>query len=248
MRITSRAEWGARPPKRRLTIETPTRELWLHHTAGDHRGAAGVRNIQDFHMDSRGWSDIAYSYLIDRHTLEIFEGRGAGIAGGHTKGHNTHSHAICVMGNFENYGISGALLDTIAGLVAHGHSEGWWPDQLTGGHRDAPGAQTACPGRYLWAQIPEINRKALGGTTVEPTEIVRQSQQRLIDSGFALPWFGADGIWGEESDTALKEALEAIDDRDDLVDDLTARLEECLSSPASNAIAALHQALSHYDQ
>ena len=123
MDIIKRETWGARSPRSRSEIPTPTPELWLHHSAGSERGAEGVRKIQRFHMDNRGWSDIAYSFIIDRVSLEVFEGRGAGILGGHTFGHNATAHGICVMGNFNEMEVSVALGSKIADLVAFGHSQ-----------------------------------------------------------------------------------------------------------------------------
>lgn len=153
--IISRTDWGARAPKRRSKIPTPTRELWLHHTAGNESGAAGMRKIQNFHMDGRGWSDIAYSFVIDPETLFIYEARGAGVLGGHTFGRNSISHAICVMGNFDRRTVPPALVDRIAQLAAYGHRKGWWPKTLTGGHRDV--RSTSCPGDNLYRELAPIN-------------------------------------------------------------------------------------------
>ena len=157
MRIITRVEWQARPPKttpRAITLPTP--ELWLHHTASPTGYAVRVRAIQDYHMDVRGWNDIAYSYLIN-HDGDIYEGRGAGIAGGHTAGHNTISHAICVMGNYDLTQPSVAALRSVVELARYGHAEGWWREGFTGGHRDASGASTSCPGGNLWKQLPTLN-------------------------------------------------------------------------------------------
>lgn len=154
--IVSRSEWDARPPRYTNQIETPTAELWLHHTASPSGGAARVRAIQDFHVDKRGWSDIAYSFLIN-HEGTVFEGRGPGVAGGHTRGHNTVSHAICVLGNYDTVHPSQAALSAVVELARIGYERGWWPEKFTGGHRDASGASTSCPGRNLYARIPEIN-------------------------------------------------------------------------------------------
>jgi hypothetical protein len=162
--IVTRAEWGARPPKRRHFIDTPTPRLWLHHTAGAlDAGGNGVwwddvRGIQDFHMDVRGWSDIAYSFLVGGGM--VFEGRGVGIAGGHTAGENTESHAICLIGNYEFMHPTDADLQAIADLTRHGLEHGWWADDITGPHKAAPGASTACCGRHLIAKIPDIRRMA----------------------------------------------------------------------------------------
>lgn len=109
-------------------------------------------------MDSREWTDISYSYVIDPDSLKIYEGRGAGIRGGHTKNRNSISHAICVMGNFNNDKVTGNLINVIGALVAYGHKQGWWPSRLTGGHRDV--VSTECPGDNLYAAIGQINTVA----------------------------------------------------------------------------------------
>lgn len=165
MKILPRSAWSARPPKRRHTITTPTPELWLHHTAGaedaghDGRWADDVAGIQRFHQDMRGWTDIAYSFLVDA-SGQVWEGRGPGIAGGHTKGRNTVSHGICAIGNYDQTEPSEELLESLAQLVAHGLLAGWWATTITGGHREAPGAATACPGRHLMAKMGSVNARA----------------------------------------------------------------------------------------
>lgn len=69
MDIIPRASWGARPPAwgpYALTIPAPN--LVLHHAAGSNlpgddalsdADLRRIRAIQDFHMDTRGWSEIA---------------------------------------------------------------------------------------------------------------------------------------------------------------------------------------------
>ena len=63
--------------------------VYVHHSAGPQQQT--VRTIQNFHMDSRGWSDIAYNWLVNDQG-DIFEGRGWGIVGGATKNENSTSH------------------------------------------------------------------------------------------------------------------------------------------------------------
>lgn len=163
--FVTRAEWGARPPAwGPYPVDAmPTPELWLHHTASAGSDEVSMRAIQDFHMDVRGWSDIAYSFLIDNDAPDVdtFIGRGAGIAGGHTLGHNEHSHAICVIGDYTSVPPHEDTLEAISKLVAYGYQEGWWPLGFTGGHRDASGANTSCPGDALWPLIGSINQRAV---------------------------------------------------------------------------------------
>jgi hypothetical protein len=182
MDIVSRAAWRARPPQGRIQIPMPTPRLWIHHTAGNERGAAGMRSIQNYHMDGRGWRDIAYSFVIDNDDGVIYEGRGAGVAGGHTEGDNSKSHAICVMGNFEIEPPTSVAITSIIALARHGKSKGWWIPTC-GGHRDAPGANTACPGRRLYGHLPSI--------------------QRSVSSGIVLP---------KEHDMTLAELIEAMNE------------------------------------
>lgn len=218
LEIVSRSEWRARPPRSVVTIPIPTPELWLHHTAGSEEGASGVRAIQNFHMDTRGWSDIAYSFVIDRISLEVYEGRGAGVRGGHTFGHNSVSHGICVMGNFETMTVSDALVAKVAELVRFGQGRGWWPAQLTGGHRDV--RPTSCPGANLYAEIGEINRLAIEDEMEDPMsvrpgdvgEAVKKFQQGLIGwNSNALPRFGADGDFGDETEEWVKNFQDSQD-------------------------------------
>jgi hypothetical protein len=162
--IVSRAVWNARTPEGRRQIAIPTARLWIHHSADSARGAAGMRSIQNFHMDTRGYADIGYSFVVDNADGKIFEGRGVGIQGAHTLGDNTKSHAICVMGNFENVQPSAQAIASIVALARHGREKGWWAPTCRG-HREAPMASTACPGAHLFARLGEI-RTQVGGAGI----------------------------------------------------------------------------------
>jgi len=167
LRIISRAEWGARPPKYRIAIPLPSPELWLHHSVSASGGASRIRGIQNFHMDENGWPDIAYTFLINHEGL-IYEGVPPGFRGTHTAGHNTSGHAICLLGNFNTTQPTEAALESLVSLIEHGHNEEWWPEVLTGGHRDTRGnAVGDCPGNKLYALIPEINEEASMPTAEE---------------------------------------------------------------------------------
>lgn len=163
--FVTRAEWGAAPPDFVVLLSPmPTDELWLHHTAGEGEDEHSMRAIQAFHQGpEREWSDIAYHFVLDNDApdVDVFVGRGAGVQGGATFGHNEESHAICVMGNFNDDVPTPLLLERLAYLVAYGHQEGWWPLGFTGGHRDTRGGDPKdCPGDNLYAMIGAINLRA----------------------------------------------------------------------------------------
>jgi GNAT superfamily N-acetyltransferase len=63
---------------------------------------------------------------------------GAGnTIGAHTHGHNTTTHAIAVIGNFDVLTADDVLVGDLAALRVHGGDQGGWQPRLLGGHRDA---------------------------------------------------------------------------------------------------------------
>lgn len=197
--IVGRATWGANPL---ITpagpIAMPSRELWLHHSAGEQFGFAGMRMLQAFtlHRTDTKYIDLEYTYVLDHATCAIFCSRGPGkntaATGGRVKvlglplgkAHNDVSHAICVMGNFQTDIPSNALIEVLANLVAWGFEQGWWPLGFTGGHRDASGNSTACPGNHLEACIPTINARAIAihnsGIAVPPGAYDASEEEQVI--------------------------------------------------------------------
>jgi len=130
------------------------------------------------------------------------------------------------MGNYEHKRASDRLVDLIAELVTHGHTQGWWPDQLTGGHRDASGASTACPGRYLHAAIPQINQQATnqpGDTGMKPyqAEAVTRIQTALHAAGYDLGPAGIDGDPGPATASASERMADDLEQHRDYVAQIT---------------------------
>ena len=147
---------------------------FVHHTvnANDYTRAEvpGIlRSIYAYHTQSRGWSDVGYNFLVDRFG-RIWEGRYGGVdrpvVGAHTLGYNDDAFAMSAIGNFELVQPSQAMIEAYAALFAwklslHGVTATSSKQYVTkryfqaiNGHRDA--ASTACPGKYLYAKIPEI--------------------------------------------------------------------------------------------
>ena len=179
-RIYSRAQWGAnesiRDPGSLHYFEVHAG--FVHHTvnANDYSRdeVPGIlRSIYAYHVQSKGWSDIGYNFLVDRFG-RIWEGRYGGVdlpvVGAHTLGYNDYAFAMSAIGNFELTQPRRAMLDAYARLFAwklslHGVSVsstrqrvGDRDFQAINGHRDA--GSTACPGRYLYAKIPSIRTLA----------------------------------------------------------------------------------------
>ena len=58
-----------------------------------------VRNIQDFHIQTKKWDDISYNFIIGRDG-SVFVGRGWLYQGAHSRDYNKGSICIAFIGNF----------------------------------------------------------------------------------------------------------------------------------------------------
>ena len=153
--IQSRSWWT----DRRFTARpiAPTRHVFVHHLAGRCSGdlARCLRETEAFHVNSRGYSAIAYSLAADDDQAAI--ARGLRVAGGHTLGWNSTAHATVACGNYETDGPGDRLVENLAATIIHAIRAGAvTPNPIIGGHRDAPGNSTACPGRHLYARLPAV--------------------------------------------------------------------------------------------
>lgn len=154
-RVIPRSEWGARAPRSTSPLSSTSNGVFIHHTVGPSpdtlsESKAEMRNIQRFHMDSRGWNDIAYSFVVDENG-NVFEGRGKGVAGAHTQGYNSTSYAICFMGNYETQQPTNAAIAAARWVRREYLRLG---DKPLRAHSQVN--STACPGRNLRARLGDI--------------------------------------------------------------------------------------------
>lgn len=179
--IFTRAQWGADESLRdpgSLRYGTISGGF-VHHTVNANTYApadvpAIIRSIYAYHVKSRGWSDIGYNFLVDRFG-RIWEGRYGGVdrpvVGAHTENYNNWSFGAAAIGNYdvaqppqEVIGAYGALFAWklgLHGVSANAPSATIGPKTFPfaiGGHRDTE--STACPGKYLYARIPDIRTLA----------------------------------------------------------------------------------------
>lgn len=75
----TREDWGARPPARPYVTFPDSKYVGMeaHHTVGQGGvpAAQGAREVQNFHLDVKGWTDIFYAFLIHQDGT-LVEGRG----------------------------------------------------------------------------------------------------------------------------------------------------------------------------
>ncbi len=167
----ARETWQARLPKKDISNWV---EDWnnfaVHHTAGSALSSQKtVQNIQNFHMDTRQWSDIAYHFLLGNDG-KVFEGRSFLFQGADVKGHNTYTVGITALGCFDEKECDGVknpmvskmttpLLNAfgeLVGLLAYRENITDINISNVKGHLQFLGAKTACPGNIIINYIDDI--------------------------------------------------------------------------------------------
>lgn len=181
--IIPRSEWCSYTACTNATY-TPTTiyptHTVIHHGASPDTytdGYAVVSSYWNYHVNTLGWSDIGYNYLIDKYG-NLFQGRKnasaptVDVQGAHAGSSNTKSIGINFMGNAD------VTLPTTAQLEKLHKFLGWWYknknlDPTTSasitlqsggtgtvsricGHKDVNVGGTSCPGTVLYSKLASI--------------------------------------------------------------------------------------------
>lgn len=209
MKLVTRAEWGARS----ANLTALDVDMVSVHWEGPHMGtpahsdcAGIVRGFQDFHIDGRGWSDIAYNAVACPHGY-VFEGRGRGrrsAANGDAES-NSASYAICFMGGEGDAftdGARDAINDAAEWLVAD-------PARRWGVHRDW--VSTACPGDEITAWVRGGHPRPGAPTSQPPEGDLLMLSFRYIADGFDWVFDGPSRVFFHADDVSqITEVLDAI--------------------------------------
>ncbi|EJO23649.1 Tat pathway signal sequence domain protein [Selenomonas sp. FOBRC6] len=131
----------------------------VHHIGMANNDDVSAETVHQWHLNN-GWSGIGYHFII-RKDGTIEEGRPLGTVGAHVYGENRHTVGINLVGNFENAVPTEAQKASAARLIASlctvYQLDPMWQSTVKG-HRDLNA--TACPGRHLYAQLPDIVQQA----------------------------------------------------------------------------------------
>lgn len=149
--LIARAAWHARPPSGPGNRHTPAR-ITLHQdgqyfTERDDP-VLRMQAIQRFAMDSRGWIDIPYHFVIDREGL-IYEGRTVDIEGDTATDYDATGHvSLTLMGDYDSQYPTPAQLEALVELAVWLVAAYAIPPEMISGHRDH--AVTTCPGNHVY--------------------------------------------------------------------------------------------------
>jgi len=152
MDIVTRSEWGARKPDPRpfpTTSWANRTGFVVHYSAADDDQT--VRSIQNYQMDTRGWRDIGYNFLVDKHG-KLYEGaQGTWLAiGVHVANHNTANMGVCAIGKDSQ--ITDAHKRAIRELYDECNRRAG-KTLAKRYHSGMAGASTSCPGDNLRAWV-----------------------------------------------------------------------------------------------
>ncbi|CAF2385344.1 unnamed protein product [Rotaria sp. Silwood2] len=171
--IVTRSQWGARAAKSRTAMTTPVQYVVIHHTTGGTCTTKSdcitkMKGFQNYHMDSNGWDDIGYSFLVGEDG-NIYEGRGWTYVGAHTYGYNSKSIGISVIGDYSSRKPNAGAINAVKALIKCGVSRGYIrSNYILRGHRDLD--STACPGNAFYNEIKTwTNYRSLARSGMGPS-------------------------------------------------------------------------------
>ncbi|XP_076293583.1 peptidoglycan recognition protein S3 [Lasioglossum baleicum] len=154
--IIKRTEWSSAPPKSINYLILPLPYVIIAHTAGPQCSTRSqcssiVEGIRSYHMDTLGWHDIGFSFLIGGDG-NVYEGAGWNREGAHTIGYNKRSIGIAFIGNFQDTSASEKMLNAAHKLIVWGKSQEILRDDVRViGARQA--VNIISPGNKVYEQI-----------------------------------------------------------------------------------------------
>jgi N-acetylmuramoyl-L-alanine amidase len=189
--VICRDAWGARPSSGDFQRHR-IRRITVHHSAvvlRDNRLAPErLRDHQSAHQ-ARGWPDIAYHMLIDRHG-NVYAGRPRWAVGDTATNYDPRGHLLVMCeGSFGTQRPSESQVTALVDVLAWGVERYGVDVRKIRGHLDY--ADTACPGSRLYRRLGEIRRRVrdrLVGGGVRLTELCgREGRARVeaIEAGAA---------------------------------------------------------------
>ena len=180
-KVISTQDWGARSPRNKASRTNP-KYVVIHHTAspnppnhssqGTEAGAKKyARDIQNFHMDVRKWSDSGHNFLNTTAGI-LLEGR-HGTLDAVKQGQSVQSAHAAKQGNRLAGGNRSPGIENEGTFMTHKMEATQWnslvelcvalcescdikPANIRG-HREF--SNTLCPGDWLFTQLPKLRRE-----------------------------------------------------------------------------------------
>jgi hypothetical protein len=169
MQVVPRAKWAATPaiPARLTASSGSWSRITVHHSAeyagllrqgGIVESARAIQGIQRYHVETKGYGDIAYHFLVDP-TGNVFEGRSLSWQGAHAGGtNNVKNIGICLLGDFDREAPTATSLAALERLVAGLRTRYGIASSGVYGHGEL--RTTECPGRHLRTWLASFRNRS----------------------------------------------------------------------------------------
>lgn len=229
--IIPRADWcgdytECHNPTYAVTYRSPTHTV-IHHGASPNSytdGYAVVRSYWNYHVNTNGWSDIGYNYLVDKYG-NLFQGRHnpnmptQDVHAAHAGYANTYSIGVNFLGNSD----APDTQPTTVQLSKCAEFLAWWYNQngfdptssasifnqagtewitlpRICGHKDVNPGGTTCPGDALYALLPDMRTETNQilidcDDPIAPTTTI-QTARNWYNGDFSLSFDDADNDGG----------------------------------------------------
>jgi N-acetylmuramoyl-L-alanine amidase/Bacterial SH3 domain len=179
-----RSAWGARS-RSCNTASTPAR-ITVHHTETPTNDSMSVparlRQIQNYHIDVRGWCDIGYHFLVGRDG-NVYQGRRENTLGAHVANANSGNVGVAFIGSFMNAPPTIEMENAAAriiGAVSRGYGITLNRTNVKG-HRER--GSTDCPGDELYARLGALVTAANGDASDAAPAPDRCEAVRVVGAG-----------------------------------------------------------------
>ena len=204
--ICGRACWcpSGNCPTDATPFPTMSTHVIVHHSAANSTSSdfgAVVRSYWDFHVNTNGWDDIGYNWLIDPNGV-IYEGRGSGMQGAHFSCINGNTTGICMIGNYETATPTNASIDALENFIAWEvcdknidplgmdvHNPSNTAINNISGHRDGNNLPnscggTVCPGENLYPLLANVRTAVSAKSCLQ--DVSTDVNELLQDEGITI--------------------------------------------------------------
>jgi hypothetical protein len=211
--VIPREQWAARATPTCGNAHTP-RYLTIHHTATPNNdsltGPERMRQMQAYQMDTVGFCDIGYHFIVGIDG-KVYEGRrNPGFTGAHVLSYNTDNVGISVIGTFVDFSPRQAQLDALTNISRVVVDRYGIPKSRNNilGHNEWPThTSNACPGLlrpWLATMVQNLN-----GTSPTPPAGVLESFESSVGRFNSAPTASGSTVGVSTASTTLRSNVQA---------------------------------------
>lgn len=176
-----------------LSKRNKTEMIVLHHAAAK---SCTPQQVHQWHLNN-GWSGIGYHFFI-RQNGEIYRGRPENTIGAHATNYNSNSIGVCFEGDFTAQSMPIAQLEAGKELITYLKDK----YKITNVKRHRDLMATSCPGTNF-----PFNEIANAKQNASKENLILAFQQAAQADGHSFSQYGCDGIYGAETEAAMKKCV-----------------------------------------